>query len=133
MTDSEAAINSDLCRVVLVSLAVGLLFLIAVLAVGRLLAELAAESSIRWLAALTGVVLAGVAVAAMRSLGRMDELQRRMHSEAMAFGFLCSVLIVALYIFGEAAGLWVPPVHWLLPAMMSCWAIGVVMAFRRYR
>lgn len=63
----------------------------------------------------------------------MDELQRKMHSEAMDFAFRCSVVIVAAEVYAQAVGLPVPPLYWVLIAMMACWSVGVVVAFRRYR
>jgi hypothetical protein len=133
MSVSEPAAKKSLARVVVVTLASSVVFLIAVLQLGRFLAAHSAETAIPWLVVITGVVLTVVVVVAMRSLGRMDELERKMHSESMAFAFLCSVLIISAYIFVTAAGLETPPVHWLLPAMMSCWAIGVLLAYLRYR
>ena len=133
MSLSESAGKRDLARVVAISLAAGAIFLIAVLLLARFVAEHAAEPTIRWLVALMGVALTAVVVVAMRNLKRMDELERKIHSEAMAFAFLCSILIIAAYTFLKAAGLETPAVRWLLPAMMSCWAVGVLLAFRRYR
>jgi hypothetical protein len=69
----------------------------------------------------------------MRSLRRMDELERRMHSEAMAFAFLCSILMIATYTFVKVAGLPTPSVAWLLPTMVSCWVVGLLLAVQRYR
>ena len=132
MSLSESAGRKDLARVVAISLAAGAIFLIAVLRLASYVADHAAEPVIPWLVALTGIALTAVVVVAMRSLRRMDELERKMHTEAMAFAFLCSILIIAAYTFLKAAGLETPPVHWLLPAMMSCWAMGVLLAFRRY-
>ena len=82
---------------------------------------------------LPGVALTATAVAAMRSLRRMDELERRTHSEAMAFAFLFNILMVATYTFVKVAGLPTPPVTWLLPTMVSCWVVGLLLAVQRYR
>ena len=133
MSLAESAVKKTLARVVAISLAASAIFLIAVAWLGRYVADHSTVLATPWLAALLGIALAAVAVVAMRNLRRMDELARKIHSEAMAFAFLCSILIIAAYIYLEAAGLGTPPVHWLLPAMMSCWVAGVLLAFRRYR
>ncbi len=133
MNHVQLAGKKDLVRVVTFSLVASAVFLIVILWLGRYVADHATGPAIRWLVVFTGIALTAVAVVAMRSMSRMDELQRKIHAEAMAFAFLFSVLLVAAYIFLNAAGLGTPPMHWLLPAMMSCWAIGVLLAFRRYR
>lgn len=130
---AESAVKKNLARVVVISLAASAIFLLAVSWLGRHVADHSTVLATPWLAALMGIALAAVAVVAMRNLRRMDELARKIHSEAMAFAFLCSILIIAAFTYLKAAGLETPPVHWLLPAMMSCWAVGVLMAFRRYR
>lgn len=129
----ETAVKKDLARLVAIALAASGIFLLAILRLGRYVADHSGEPVIPWLVALTGVGLTALAVAAMRSVRRMDELERHMHAEAMAFAFLCSVLIIATYTFMKVAGLKTPPVDCLLPTMMSCWALGVLLAFRRYR
>ena len=80
-----------------------------------------------------GITLTAVAVAAMRSVRRMDELERKIHSEAMAFAFLCSVLLVTTCGFLSVAGLPTPPLEWLSPIMVSCWVVGLLLAVKRYR
>lgn len=97
------------------------------------MAEHAGEPALGWLVVLPGVALTGVAVAAMRSVRRLDELERKIHSEAMAFAFLCSVLLVRTCGFLDVAGLPSPPLEWLSPVMMSCWAVGLLLAIKRYR
>lgn len=125
--------KKDLARVIVISLVASAVFLVAVVILGRFVAASHTGPAVPWLVALTGVALTAVVVVVMRNLGRMDELERKIHAEAMAFAFLGSVLIVATYTFMRAADLETPPLHWLLPAMMGCWAMGVVLAFRRYR
>lgn len=129
----EPAWKRDLARVIAVTLGASTAFLLAIVRLGRYIAERSAEPALPWLVALTGIAFTAAAVAAMRSVRRMDELERHMHAEAMAFAFLCSVLIIATYTFMKVAGLETPPVDVLLPAMMSCWAVGVLLAVRRYR
>ena len=92
-----------------------------------------AEPAIAWLVALPGIALTAVAVFAMRSVRRMDELERKMHAEAMAFAFLCTILLITSCGFLEVAGLPTPPLGWLSPVMVSCWVVGLLLAVKSYR
>ena len=71
--------------------------------------------------------------AIMRALWQMDELQRRIQLDAIAIAFLGTALITFGWGFAEGAGL--PPLRafavW--PMMATLWAIGLVIAQRRYR
>ncbi|WCT72018.1 hypothetical protein PQ455_10190 [Sphingomonas naphthae] len=72
-------------------------------------------------------------IAIMRGIGRLDELQRRMQFEALAFGFAVTALGTFAYGFLEDAGL--PRMHafavW--PVMAVAWMAGLVLARLRYR
>jgi uncharacterized membrane protein len=91
------------------------------------------DPTVRWLASVPLVLLILAVVVAMRSLRRMDELERKMHTEAMAFAFLCSLVLVFSYGFLTVADLIAPPISWLTPAMVCCWVIGLMRAVERYR
>jgi len=86
-----------------------------------------------WIAAAPMVALFLVTVLAMRSLRRMDELQRKMHTEAMAFAFLGSLLLISTTGFLARAGLMTLSFAWIIPAMAICWNIGLLLALLRYR
>jgi hypothetical protein len=91
------------------------------------------DSDARWLAAVPIAVLTGFMALAMRSLGRMDELERKIHTEAMAFAFLCTIPLGTTYLFLIMAGLLETDAILLLPAMASCWVIGLLLSVYRYR
>ena len=80
-------------------------------------------------AATTLVIL--MTVWGMRGL---DELQRRIHLEALAGAFAGTAILVSTWGFLEIAG--APAVRWGLwiwPVMSVLWAAGLVGARRRYR
>jgi hypothetical protein len=83
------------------------------------------------LAPVAAVVLA--AVAFVRFLSRMDELQRRIQLGALAFGFGGSGLLTFTYGWLENAGLPSLSYIWVLPLMIALWGIGVAVGHRRYR
>jgi hypothetical protein len=72
-------------------------------------------------------------IAFMRALGRMDELQRRIQFEALAFGFGAAGIITLSYGFLELVGF--PHISWIFvfPLMIMFWGIGGGIASRRYR
>jgi peptidoglycan/LPS O-acetylase OafA/YrhL len=74
----------------------------------------------------------GVMVAVLRQLHRMDELQRQIQFEAIAFAFAGTALITFGYGFVENVGM--PHLRWLFvwPIMAILWIIGTALATRRY-
>jgi hypothetical protein len=122
-----------LFKVIGVSLGASVMFLVAIQLLGRFIADHSEDPAIRWLVALPGIALTAVVAAAMRNLRRMDELERKIHAEAMAFAFLCSILLITSCGFLMVAGVPTLAVPWLSPAMMICWVIGLLLAFQRYR
>jgi hypothetical protein len=77
------------------------------------------------------VVFAVRAVA--QGLSRMDELQQAVQLQALAFAFGLTALATLTYGFLELAGLprlsWI----WVMPVLCVAWAIGLVLAERKYR
>ena len=132
MSSLEQKQMKDLFRVVGVSLAVSAVFLVAIPLLAQWIADHADHPAVGWVVSLPGIALAAVAVAAMRNLRRMDELERKIHGEAMAFAFLCSLLLVTTCGFLAVADLPTPPLRWLSPIMVSSWVIGVLLAVKRY-
>lgn len=68
------------------------------------------------------------------SVGHLDELQRKIQLEALALAFIGTGILGAGYGFLQDAG--VAPSDWggfIWPAMVGLWAIGYVVASRRYR
>ncbi len=115
------------------SLGASVVFLVTTQLLSRFIADHPEDPGIRWLAVLPIVLLVAVMVLAMRSLRRMDELERKIHTEAMALAFLGSILLVSTYGFLTLADLLTFPVFWLRPAMVSCWVIGPLPVIERYR
>ena len=68
-----------------------------------------------------------------RTFGEMDELQRRIQLEALAFAFSAAVILTLGYGFLQHAGLPIPNWVWVWPLMGTCWLIGKFVAQRRYR
>lgn len=125
--------KKDLSKFTAASVGAGAVFLVTIQLLSRFIADHSDTPGIRWLAVLPLVLLIAVTVLAMRSLRRMDELERKMHTEAMAFAFLGSLLLVSTYGFLRGADLLAPPVLWLPAAMVGCWVIGLLLAIERYR
>jgi Na+/glutamate symporter len=69
----------------------------------------------------------------VRFLGRMDELQRRIHLEALGFAFGASAILTFAYGLLENAGLPRLSYIWVLPAMALLWGLGAAVASWRYR
>jgi hypothetical protein len=81
-------------------------------------------------AIVTGVVL----LMPMWSMRRLDEMQRQIQLEALAFAFFGTGVLGVGYGFLESAGL--PRIDWgalLWPAMAGLWAVGLYFSSRRYR
>lgn len=92
------------------------------------------RSSWRYPVALLPMIPAGFAlVAVVRHLGRLDELQRRIQFEALAFAFGGTALVTFGYGFVENVGFPHLSWFWVWPLMALLWALGLVLANRRYR
>jgi O-antigen/teichoic acid export membrane protein len=74
----------------------------------------------------------GVLVAVLRQLRRMDELQRRIQFEALAFAFAGTALLTFGYGFVENVGLPHLSWFWVWPIMAVLWIVGTGLAARRY-
>jgi hypothetical protein len=75
----------------------------------------------------------GIPLAVVRYVEAMDELQRRIQLESLAFGFATAAVATFTYGFLQNAGL--PEVSWVWvwPVMAVCWMVGQLVARRRYR
>jgi len=74
-----------------------------------------------------------LSVLAMRSLRGMDELEQKIHTEAMAFAFLANYLIITSCGFLALAGFMTMSLDWIAPTMMTCWVVGLLITLLRYR
>jgi hypothetical protein len=74
----------------------------------------------------------GIPFAVIRYCRAMDELQRRIQLESLAFGFASAGIATFTYGFLQNAGL--PDVSWVWvwPVMAICWMVGQLAARRRY-
>jgi hypothetical protein len=84
--------------------------------------------------ALTPIVPAIFAmIAYMRQVGRMDELQRRIQFEALAFGFGAAGILTFSYGFLENVGFPHLPLLFVFPFMIALWGIGLTFTSRKYQ
>ncbi len=68
----------------------------------------------------------------MRYFRGLDELQRRIQLEAVAFSFLATCLITLTWAFQQNAGLPRFDVSWVAPLLIMLWSLGLAIAKRRY-
>ena len=69
----------------------------------------------------------------MKFMGRMDELQRKIQFEALAFSFLVTGMATLSYGFLEGVGFPRISWTWVFPIMIALWGVGKVIAIRRYQ
>jgi hypothetical protein len=69
----------------------------------------------------------------LRFFRGLDELQRRIQLEAVAFSFLATCFITLTWAFQQNAGLPRFDVSWVAPLLIALWGIGVGIASRRYQ
>ncbi|HEY7160514.1 MAG TPA: hypothetical protein VH815_04610 [Acidobacteriota bacterium] len=91
------------------------------------------ESTNVWIASVPIVSMLVLTVLAMRSLRGMDELEQKIHTDAMAFAFLMSFLIITSCGFFALAGFMKMTLDWMAPTMMICWVVGLIITLMRYR
>lgn len=92
------------------------------------------HSPLSYLFAVLPVICSAFAVwAAIRFFRGLDELQRRLQFEAMAFSFLGTCLISLNWGVLEKAGLPHPDVVWITLLLMALYCIGLCIASRRYQ
>ena len=71
-------------------------------------------------------------VAILRAIRRMDELERRVHFEAVAFAFAATALLTFTYGLLENVDFPRISLIWILPLMVALWGLGQALARRRY-
>ena len=92
------------------------------------------DASWRYAVAILPVAPAAlVIVLFVRRLARMDELQRRIQTQAFGFSLGTTALLTFAYGFLEGVGL--PHLNWtfVLPLMAILWAVGAAVFTIRYR
>jgi len=69
----------------------------------------------------------------LRFFRGLDELQRRIQLEAVAFSFLATCFITLTWAFQQNAGLPRFDVSWVAPLLIMLWGLGLGIARRRYQ
>lgn len=133
MTVLELKRKQYVLRFAAALLAASIAFLLIIEGVIRYINDHPDSSTTPWIAAAPIVALMLLLVLAMRSLQRMDELARKIHVDAMAFAFLCSLFILCSAGFLALAGVVTLSLDWIAPTMAVCWNLGVVIAVARHR
>jgi hypothetical protein len=117
-------------RIIGTALAIAALILVAAW-VGR---QFPPRSAVRIaLALVQGAACAWLIVSSTRPARHLDELQRRIQIEALAFGFAGTAIVFSAYGFLVSAGLPEIDSSLIWPVMVVLWAVGTVIACRRYR
>lgn len=94
----------------------------------------AVEGTMRTLVALAPMIpVVGVVWAVLRQFRRMDELQRRLQFEGLAFAFVGTALLSLSYGFLETVGFPRLPMFTVWPVMGALWGLGAWIASRRFR
>jgi hypothetical protein len=91
------------------------------------------HSPLRFLAVLPVIPSAFAMWAAIRFFRGLDELQRRIQFEGLAFSFLATCLISLTWGFLQNAGLPHADVIWVTPLLIFLWGVGACIAARRYQ
>ena len=109
-------------------------YVVIVFASVWLLKHNAAHSSLRFPLAVLPVVPAAFAMwAAIRYFRGLDEMQRRIQLEGLAFSFMATCLIALSWGFLQNAGLPHADVIWGAPVLVFLWGVGCCIAKRRYQ
>ena len=92
------------------------------------------HSSLRYLFAVLPVIPSAFAMsAAIRFFRGLDELQRRIQFEGIAFSFLATCLLTLTWGFLQNAGFPQADVIWVAPLLIMFWGLGLGIASRRYQ
>jgi hypothetical protein len=92
------------------------------------------HSPLRFLLAVLPLVPSAFAMwAAIRYFRGLDELQRRIQFEGLAFSFLATCLIALSWGLLQNAGLPHADVIWVAPLLIALWGVGTCIALRRYQ
>jgi hypothetical protein len=92
------------------------------------------HSPMRYLFAVLPVIPSALAMwATIRFVRSLDEMQRRIHLDGMAFSFVGTCLISLTWGFLQDAGLPRADVIWVPLLLVLLWGIGLNMARRRYQ
>ena len=86
-----------------------------------------------WVAVLPLVPAGLVIWLVIRQLGRLDEVQKRIHMQALGFAGAATCLVTFGY--GSFEGVGLPQLSWtlVLPIMVAFWGVGLLAVALRYR
>ena len=79
--------------------------------------------------------LVALAWAILRAIQSLDELQRRIHLDAMSAAFVSGIFVAVIYGQLQHAHIGLPELNWayFYPVQLVSWSIGYLLASRRYR
>jgi len=73
-----------------------------------------------------------VGMLTMKHVRQLDELQRKIQMEAVAFSAMTTALLTCSYGFMEGVGYPELDTIWILPMLSVLWVVGQILARRRY-
>jgi hypothetical protein len=87
------------------------------------------------LAILPVLPIAALAWGIMRAIASLDELQRRIQLHAMSAVFVSGIFVAVIYGQLQHARVGLPDLNWAFfyPVQLVSWAIGYLVASRRYQ
>jgi len=84
-------------------------------------------------AVLPAIPIIFVLLVVVRLIGRLDELQRRIQLDAIAFAFGATAIVTFTWGLLETAGFPHLSLIWVLLLMSALWGVATIFASRRYR
>lgn len=119
----------------LISLLIGLIAYVAMLVLSqKLLAGSIEGEAARVLISLTPMLPAMfICATVVRSIRHLDEMQRKLQFEALAFAFAGTGLITFGYGFLEGTGFPMLSMFFVWPLMATLWFLGVMVGWLRFK
>lgn len=79
--------------------------------------------------------LAALAWAILRAIQHLDEMQRRIHLDAISAAFVGGIFVAVIYGQLQHARVNLPPLNWAFfyPVQLVLWTVAYVVASRRYQ
>ncbi len=133
MTDLPLKRRNDLSPLTAGLLGAGGAFLITFMQVSRFVTDHPGAPSARWIEAVPIGALCLVMLLALLRSRRMDELERKIQGDALAFAFLCCFPLISLCVVFTRAGFFELPEGWAAQAMVVSWIVGMLLSLGKYR
>ena len=116
------------------AIAAGVVYVVLILVTNPILHNMDSSDPWRYLIAVLPLLpMIFVLLSFMQFMREMDEMQRRIHFEAFGFSLACTTILTFTLGFLERAGFPRISMVWVAAMIIIFWAIGRVMATRRYR